>query len=133
MLPVKIKKNSVRKRYFNYLLVLKKKQILLDKRTGKDIWEGLYQLPMIETESPVDQQELKHLVEEESGVYGLDNVNFEKISEAKQRLSHQLIHGAFYSVHEDININGGQWRKLTELDSIGMPKIVSDFLKEFIS
>ncbi len=48
-LPVKMGKAKVRKRHFNYLLISHSGGIYLRKRTAKDIWQGLYELPLIET------------------------------------------------------------------------------------
>ena len=50
-LPQKLKKIKIKKRYFNYLVVLiDGKQTLIHKREGKGIWQNLYQFPLIETE-----------------------------------------------------------------------------------
>ncbi|HRH71039.1 MAG TPA: A/G-specific adenine glycosylase [Flavobacteriales bacterium] len=49
-LPVKAGKATVRVRHFNYLHIRTAKGTYLQKRTGKDIWQGLYELPLIETE-----------------------------------------------------------------------------------
>lgn len=49
--PVKEKKTKVRTRHLNYLVVFdKEKKILINKRKEKDIWAGLYDFPLIETE-----------------------------------------------------------------------------------
>jgi A/G-specific adenine glycosylase len=50
-LPVKKGKTKVRKRYFHYLHIEKEGEIALDQRTNKDVWEKLYEFPMIESES----------------------------------------------------------------------------------
>ncbi len=49
-LPVKASKSKTRTRHFNYLLIEGNSGIYLRKRTGKDIWQGLWELPMVETE-----------------------------------------------------------------------------------
>ncbi len=51
MLPVKLKKGKIKKRYFNYLVFQSEEnKTILEKRSGKGIWEGLYQFPLIETD-----------------------------------------------------------------------------------
>lgn len=57
-LPVKGNKTRVTNRYFNYLLVRYNKTIYLNKRKAGDIWEALYELPLIETLSAADASEL---------------------------------------------------------------------------
>ncbi len=52
-LPVKIKSKPLKNRYLNYLLFVDGGKILIEKRTEKDIWEGLYQFPLYETASEV--------------------------------------------------------------------------------
>jgi A/G-specific adenine glycosylase len=47
--PVKSKKTKVRTRYLNYILIHDDRHLLVKQRTGKDIWQGLYELPLIET------------------------------------------------------------------------------------
>lgn len=48
-LPVKLQKLKIKKRYLHYFLVEWFDHIILEKREGKDIWQNLYQLPLIET------------------------------------------------------------------------------------
>ncbi|MCB9281045.1 MAG: A/G-specific adenine glycosylase [Lewinellaceae bacterium] len=49
--PVKSKKIERRTRYFNYLVVRFGDQVLIRQRLGKDIWQRLYEFPMVESES----------------------------------------------------------------------------------
>ncbi len=57
-LPVKIKKIKKRERYFNYLLIKCEDTILLHKRTEKDIWQNLYDFPLIESTAILTKEEL---------------------------------------------------------------------------
>lgn len=43
--PVKLKKTKVRKRDLNYLVLAHDGNILMRKRTAKDIWQGLFDFP----------------------------------------------------------------------------------------
>ena len=52
-LPVKEKKQKVRKRYFHYFFITNGKDTVIRRRNGKDIWEGLYEFPLLETNSEV--------------------------------------------------------------------------------
>lgn len=58
LLPVKAKKTKVRKRYFNYLVIRHKHQLLFRQRTEKDIWTRLYEFPMIESDRLLNETEL---------------------------------------------------------------------------
>ncbi|MGV3611804.1 MAG: A/G-specific adenine glycosylase [Fluviicola sp.] len=85
-LPVKKGKTKVRKRYFHYLHVEKENEIALDQRTGKDVWEKLYEFPMIESESENIPSEFK------------DSANL--CYQTKHILSHQHIYAYFYRTEE---------------------------------
>lgn len=59
--PVKKGKIKTTARYFNYLVIRggeNMQQLLLQRREGKDIWQGLYEFPLIETLEIVDEQQL---------------------------------------------------------------------------
>lgn len=47
--PVKRGKATVRPRWFNYLHMVCKGRTLIRRREGSDIWQGLYEFPLIET------------------------------------------------------------------------------------
>lgn len=61
--PVKIKKQAARNRFFHYLIFNVEGNTYLQQRKGRDIWEELYQFPLIETESdgPLDVSLSAHL------------------------------------------------------------------------
>src|SRR5690606_18446331 len=52
-LPFKEKKTKQRNRYFNYIVNIENKQLNLVKRGENDIWQGLYDFPVIETQKPI--------------------------------------------------------------------------------
>jgi len=47
--PVKEKKTKVIRRFLNYLVLTDGVNTVIQKRTGKGIWQGLYDFPCIET------------------------------------------------------------------------------------
>ncbi len=51
LLPVKEKKIQQRERFFNYIIVEYQDEVYVKERTGKDIWQNLYEFILIETES----------------------------------------------------------------------------------
>ena len=51
-LPVKLKKQKVRDRYFHYLVITQQQQVLMQQRTGRGIWQNLWQFPLYEADSP---------------------------------------------------------------------------------
>jgi A/G-specific adenine glycosylase len=58
-LPVKEKKSKIRKRFFNYIVLLTDDgKTILNQRTEKGIWRNLYEFPLIESDSIIDEGEL---------------------------------------------------------------------------
>lgn len=52
--PVKRGRTAVRERWFHYLHLRCGDDTFLCRRDGRDIWQGLYEFPMIETGGPAD-------------------------------------------------------------------------------
>ena len=122
-LPVKSKKITIRHRYFYYFLLQNKTQIAIRQRNGKDIWQGLWELPMIELAQP-NIQEIEKILKREVTV----------ISEHTQTLSHQKIHSFFIDIKRldtnqipDIRI---PMVPKNELDQFAFPKTIHLFLHE---
>lgn len=59
-LPVKQHKTKVSNRYFNYILVRMGEYIFLRKRTENDIWKNLFELPLVETDQELSEEEFLH-------------------------------------------------------------------------
>ena len=57
-LPVRTKPNKQKNRYFHYLIMSRGNRILLRQRTDKDIWQHLFEFPMIETSRPLSPARL---------------------------------------------------------------------------
>ena len=101
-LPIKEKKTKQRHRYFYYYLYDMGDSILLDKRSGNDIWQNLYQLPLIEHKKALSDSEL---LEADHPVKHLQ-VNIKNISGQKKHvLSHQIIHAKLIYLEVQSNFN----------------------------
>lgn len=90
--PVKARKTAVRDRYFHYLHIESDKGIAVSKRTTKDVWQHLYEFPMIETQSDT-------LHPEDLAPLFKGNAIPEKVFGSRHILSHQRIHAGFYTVN----------------------------------
>jgi A/G-specific adenine glycosylase len=132
LLPVKSKKQSVRKRYFHYLLLQWKDTTWIHKRTGSDIWENLHEPYLIESRSPFKKNEL---VEHElfiNAALEYTAINYE--GHLSQRLTHQLIESHFYKValarKPKINNATGSWLTGSDLKKTAFPKTLVSFLEK---
>jgi len=132
-LPVKSKKIIVRKRYFNYILLHSNNDTLwIHKRTGKDIWENLFQPYLIESTESLDiTQLLKQPAFERLNTNG-NKPEYE--GHLTQRLTHQLIETRFFSMHlkkpPKMAIENGKWVPIGELKNYAFPKTIVSFLKK---
>ena len=105
--PVKLGKQKVRHRYFNYFDIRYKHYTYLNKRENKDIWENLYEYPLIETPEYMPIEELRNTKEFDSLFSKAGKILIKPVMEKKHVLSHQVIHASFYKVEvEEDNFPG---------------------------
>ena len=133
-IPLKAKRAAKRKRYFHYLVVAHGGSYLLNKRKGKDIWHGLYEFPLVESEELLEPDRLDiqwpgwpktMALTAQSLVY-------------KHILTHQEIYAVFYSFAWDGEKPGFEDLKsgfysLDEIEQLPKPILIERFLKEKIN
>lgn len=97
--PVKRNKIKTRNRYFNYFFITYKGDTYLQRRSGKDIWEGLFEFPLIETEGLKDFEALQ-TTESFKALFDMTGQPVFSIEKAgvKHVLSHQVLYVTFYKV-----------------------------------
>lgn len=129
-LPVRANRTVIKQRYFNYLLIKTDKEILIQKREGKDIWAGLYQLPLLETEKPLTRNLQKAVA-----VF-LDTTGLtigERYTET-QMLSHRKIHFNFLVVDvadfKKLKLPDTERVKLGKLAEYAFPRTIHLYLKQ---
>ena len=129
MLPIKSHKTKVRDRYFCYLYIeTTDGEVLIQRRGAGDIWQGLYQLPLIESsEGPVSYDEMAKKYP------GCTLV----VQGMTHQLSHQLLHAECYhfivSDRSKDYLPEGQWIKRDELESFAMPKLLLRIIEKVFS
>lgn len=134
-LPVKSKKLKVTKRYFNYLMVNHSGKLFLNHRGAGDIWQHLYDLPVIETTRPVTTS---NLIKSDAWIaYFKDyDVHIKDVSnQVVHKLSHQHIHVRFFNIHLDRSPEGKTWKQFIKvkpqsIDSYPVPKLVENYFRE---
>ena len=97
-LPVKEKKRKPIVKHLNYLLISNaKNELYIKQRTGKGIWQGLYEFPQIETNKPqhADGETLQILIKSTLGLT-VGNPHFVKT--VKHQLTHQTLYTSFWMV-----------------------------------
>ncbi|MDP4150201.1 MAG: A/G-specific adenine glycosylase [Bacteroidota bacterium] len=96
MLPVKGKGKEKRRRWLNYLFVeTPEEQVYIRERKGKDIWQGLHELVLWETDGPLKEEEISGSLPAKE-LFGKGKLTVKHISRPyRQELSHQTIEGFF--------------------------------------
>ena len=132
-LPVKSKKQTVKKRWFYYIVPEFENRLGVNQRSEKDIWHNLFQFSLIESKTELDRAGIlkeakrKKLLKKNS--YQLLNIS----SNYHQRLSHQVISGKFLRVKlKDLNkeANGITWVNSEGIRKIAFPQFINQYLKE---
>ncbi len=129
-LPVKLKKAKVKKRYFNYLVFKSEgNETLLQRRTGKGIWNGLYEFPLVETENPVKAEAFTS-EEKFREIIGEENVELILHNDAPvvHKLSHQHIYTHFWLVKSESLPEKGI--SIENVEDYPVPVLIQNFLNE---
>ena len=100
-----------------------KGKVCIVQRRQKDIWQGLYQLPAIETSSKNFPAHFRPILTSQPKLW--DDTDYTQV------LTHQKIHARFYriSVIKKPEIQDGLWINEKELNEFPMPKVLVHFLK----
>lgn len=131
LLPVRSKKQAVRNRYFHYLLITHNDKLWLQKRTGKDIWQNLYEPYIIEADAALDAEKLVETADfKQLGLNDLPVYN-DKLT---QKLTHQHITSTFFALPVKSTaiaaLKGGEWVDFSDLGKYAFPKSVLSFLEK---
>lgn len=127
IIPFKGKKVKVRERCFNYLAITDGRHTIIQRRPEGDIWQGLYEFPMVESNAPMQPDKvLKHLgVEGEVAVTG----HFGPI---RHVLTHQRIMATCTSICVDRLPDLGMRVELSALPNFAFPRLLHRFILEKI-
>lgn len=119
-LPVKLKKQSVRNRYFVFELIQSAPgTILLEKRHAKDIWQHLYQFPLREFDD----------MESKQAYLSTLNTSFQS-KEYKHILSHQHLFCHFVGRNMQAS-DVAEPISILELDQYPIPRVIERFLEDY--
>ncbi len=118
--PVKSKRTKVRDRYFHYLVYSDGKETFLEQRRHKDIWQQLYQFPLIELPS-ANQTPVKDTLKQAS-------FSSETVTHV---LSHQRIHAIFHHFNHLPDVPGESWIRVTHdtIQDYPLPRIIDRYLE----
>ncbi len=139
ILPAKRPKNKARERWFNYLVISLQKAgmpevLLIEKRLGNDIWKGMYQFPLVESERELTSSELIQKVSPMLDALGKWEPGF-MVRAKPHQLTHQRIMASFhvFRLHSAVDIQLTNDLSLTNRDQLNQkpfPRLIERFLRE---
>ena len=130
LLPIKKRKTKVRNRYL-YYLVSQTKPIYIKRRAAKDIWQGLYDFPTVDSSKKLTIDEALGLFSEKHNMQS-QSITVRKLSETyTHKLSHQTIYATF--IEADFMLDLSKFSEYisiesTELDNYPVPKLIEKYL-----
>jgi len=134
VLPVKLKKLKIRKRWFNYFVGKTNDEILIKQRLPGDVWQHLYDFPLIETAGD-DFENSLDFPEKIKNMFG-ENVVIKPVEAKKHILTHQIIYVQFFAIDNYIvNFNQHTEIKSVKIEAfkhLPHPKIIGDFIEKHI-
>jgi A/G-specific adenine glycosylase len=127
VLPVKSKEKAVKKRWFNYLVLEHKGSYAVKQRKEKDIWQNLFEFPLIETNSKAFAADL--LMQAET-LFGLGKRKYRGEINSIQRLTHQLIHFqfCFIELHSRHVLEDFSWVSKKDIATLPFPKTLQQYI-----
>ncbi|MDR0890993.1 MAG: A/G-specific adenine glycosylase [Mediterranea sp.] len=132
-LPVKQHRTKTTNRYLHYIYVRAGAYTFIRKRTDDDIWKGLFELPLIETPSPLTEEELLGLPAfRELFAPGEQPVVRLIRQGVKHVLSHRVIYADLYEVTlPEATASFPSYLKIRqeELDNYAVPRLVQLLLQ----
>lgn len=130
-LPVKQHKTKVTNRYFNYIYVRMGAQTFIHKRSGNDIWKNLYELPLIETDRELTEEEFYASPQLHELLSAEEKPALRLLRKGvKHVLSHQVIYANFYEVilpENSVSFAKYQRISVEDLHKFAVSRLVNQF------
>lgn len=135
-LPLKQHKTKVSDRYLNYIYVRMGAYTFIRKRTEKDIWQDLFEPPLVEADRDLSEEELLASASFRSLL--AEGVVFQlRLLQrgVKHVLSHRVLHANFYELllpEDSPSLPGYQKVRTEELEHYAVPRLIYVFLEKYV-
>ena len=135
-LPVKQHRTKTTNRYFNYIYVRMGAHTLIHKRTEDDIWKNLFELPLVETEKDLSEEEFLACPQFHA-LFAEGEVRMVRIllRGVKHVLSHRVIYTNFYEVTLPDNSSSFSSYQRVAVEDLGryaVPRLIHAFLEKYV-
>jgi A/G-specific adenine glycosylase len=137
LLPVKSKAKATRTRYFHYFVLRHGEQLYLKERPGGDIWQGLYDFALAETDAAdMPAAEVLRHVEALSGALATGQVAEDRPAPTLRHvLSHQKLEARFHAIElaaalptAALQDTGLRAYSAAEIEALPKPVLISNYL-----
>jgi A/G-specific adenine glycosylase len=131
-LPHKTKPAPRKTRHFHYLVMFSPDQrsVVMKRRSGNDIWKGLYDFPLIETGLPIDFQELVNQSGWKELTAGFNGGELRIAARHRHILTHQTIMAVFYELTRAASpVEGHIWIDLADFKKYPVPRLIERYLQ----
>lgn len=130
-LPIKEKTLTKRNRWFYYFVLEFGSQVMVQKRTTKDIWENLFEFHLLEATERVewDEATIKDNVFQQFSISDFVIVGVSGLQ--KQQLTHQLIKGQFIWIRLPFvpkQLSGFTWHPIETVTNLAFPRFITQYL-----
>jgi A/G-specific adenine glycosylase len=143
-LPVRGKATAKRQRYFLYAVFSQGSDVFVQKRLARDIWQNLYEFPMLELPGPAASgaEAARALTDFFFPGGTPSGLEVKQVSaHYRQQLSHQTVIAQFidFSIPEPLNVSAlenlpfEKWQRVARYDvkkNMAFPRIIDRFLQE---
>ncbi len=118
--PVKLKKTSIKHRYFHYYILIKDAGIYIRKRDQKDIWQNMYELPKLEFDKLQPESEQEFFVTK---------------GQKPHVLSHQKLHIRFFTCDDlpEACAQDAIWVPFSDLINYPFPKPIEHYINSYLA
>jgi A/G-specific adenine glycosylase len=130
--PVKEKAVAKKERWLSYFIFTCNHKTFVQQRTGKDIWQHLYEFYLVETPSdPLwNEKKINEWLRKNLQIQAPENIRLSKAP--KQVLTHRIIRGYFINVGiktrpRSLDKNAGAWLSPAQLNTKAFPRFINQY------
>lgn len=132
-IPFKQTKVKVRNRFFYYFVIHDNNHIFFQRRNAGDIWEGLYEFPLVEASETLSIKELPDLIKTHDILSGNNFSKIEITGPVKHILTHQRLEVYFIHLRTDFLLTNSpeRWLRI-EADNIrelAVPRVIDRYIR----
>ena len=147
-LPIKSKRTAIRDRYLTYIYTRTKDgHTFLHRRGSGDIWQGLFEFPVIESDAPLSTTEVEREINCQLSIV---NCQLQLVArDVRHQLTHQRLHADFYRLtsssgagseergargenNYQLSIVNYQLVKESDLDRYALPRLLEKMLDKLL-